>query len=487
MAASASLAVGAALVVAPPSSAAPTCSSVSPALDEEVTCSYSGGGFTDITVPSGATRMTVTLKGAGGGAGGGNGAFGSDGGTGAQVFATVAVSSISTVRVELGAGGAGGAGDTTWRGGSGGGFSAVYEGASSAAADALVVAGGGGGGAGALSSVTSGEGGDGAAAGTAAGGPGAENTGMDNGAPGDGSGGSAGSGNSGSAWSSGGAGGSGDNDETGDGGSGYGGGGEGNNATNVRGGGGAGGSFARSTLLIGGATFSPEGGAGGTGQAGVAGLPGDSGSVSITFSDQPIDTGTTGQPVPESVFVDFTFLRADGTECSSISPQRVQVGTYVELPGIDVNCHSMPGSLVAGWTIPVAPGFTGAGSSSLPLSPGHRVRVIESQRFTLVPFDPVVTIEYDSNIADDDACTPANLAHASDNGRVGYSWVPRVDFAMARAWDQAPCTPEGYELIGWNTRGNGSGQSIEVGAPLPEGWETSSANEHRLYATWTTT
>jgi len=58
---------------------------------------------------------------------------------------------------------------------------------------------------------------------------------------------------------------------------------------------------------------------------------------------------------------------------------------------------------------------------------------------------------------------------------------------MARAWDQAPCTPEGYELVGWNTAGDGNGEIIELGAPLPEGWETSSANEHRLYATWTTT
>jgi len=118
------------------------------------------------------------------------------------------------------------------------------------------------------------------------------------------------------------------------------------------------------------------------------------------------------------------------------------------------------------------------------LSPGHRVRVIESQRFTLVPFDPVVKIEYDSNIADDDACTPANLAHASENRRVGYSWVPRVDFAMARAWDQAPCTPEGHELVGWNTAGDGTGESIEVGAPLPAAWETSRVNERRLFAMW---
>jgi len=79
------------------------------------------------------------------------------------------------------------------------------------------------------------------------------------------------------------------------------------------------------------------------------------------------------------------------------------------------------GSLVAGWVVPVKNGFTGYGSASEPFPPGLPVRVVGSQRFTLVPFEPVVTIEYDANIADDDVCTPANLAHASENGRIGYS------------------------------------------------------------------
>ena len=112
------------------------------------------------------------------------------------------------------------------------------------------------------------------------------------------------------------------------------------------------------------------------------------------------------------------------------------------------------------------------------------MRVVDSQRFTLVPLEPVLQINYDANIADDDACTPANLAHASENGRIGYSWVPRADFAMARAWDQAPCAPESHELIGWNTRGDGSGETIELGEALPPDWETNRTNEHRLYAMW---
>jgi len=181
----------------------------------------------------------------------------------------------------------------------------------------------------------------------------------------------------------------------------------------------------------------------------------------------------------------FTFLLPDGRECTSISPQRVQVGTFVELPGVDALCQTMEGSTVAGWAIPNQPGFTGYGSTVQPLPPGLKVRVVESQRFTLVPFEPVLQITYDANIADDDACTPANLAHSSENGRIGYSWVPRADFAAARTWSQAPCVPQGHRLVGWNTAGDGSGQSIELGAPLPADWEAHRTNSHRLYAMWT--
>ena len=416
-----------------PAHAAPDCSNTTPALDEQVTCTYSAGGFTDITVPAGADYMAIVLKGAGGGGGGVITGTGAAGGSGSQVAATIAVSSITNVRVVLGQGGAGGEGGlfSNPKGGVGGGYSALYAGLSTAAGDVLAVAGGGGGGGGSDSGISTKTGGSGSASNTAAGGDGVD---PGHGAPGDGTGGTGGTGGDGGSWDSDsdGAGGSGSDVNSGDGGAGYGGGeegAEGDDVTFLGGGGGAGGSYVRPALLYGTATYSPDGGSGGPG-SNRNGSSGDNGSVVITFSADPITPTVSSAPVAQ--FAEFSYFLPDGRECSSISPQRVQVGTYVELPGVDANCKSMPGSVVAGWTIPVAPGFTGAGSSSLPLSPGHRVRVIESQRFTLVPFDPVLTIEYDSNIANDDACTPANLTHASENGRVGYSWVPRVDFAMAR-------------------------------------------------------
>ena len=191
----------------------------------------------------------------------------------------------------------------------------------------------------------------------------------------------------------------------------------------------------------------------------------------------------TGGVIPGPV-TEFTFVLPDGRECSSISPQRVQVGTMQVLPGEDALCQTSEGSLVAGWVIPVQPGFTGFGSAHQPFPPGLPVRVIGSQRFTLVPYEQVLQVDYDANIAADDSCTSADVVHGSEDGRVAHSWVPRSDFAMARTPAQAACQPEGHALVGWNTAGDGSGVSIEPGAMLPEDWQTGPTNHHTLFAVW---
>ncbi len=61
----------------------------------------------------------------------------------------------------------------------------------------------------------------------------------------------------------------------------------------------------------------------------------------------------TGLQSESGSFAEFTFVLPDGRECSSISPQRVQVGTMVQLPGESALCQTSDGSLVAGWVIPV--------------------------------------------------------------------------------------------------------------------------------------
>jgi FG-GAP-like repeat len=183
-----------------------------------------------------------------------------------------------------------------------------------------------------------------------------------------------------------------------------------------------------------------------------------------------------------STVTQFTFLLPDGRECSSISPMRVEVGTMVMLPAVDALCRTMPGATVHGWTIPVPPGFTGYGSEASPFPPGLPVRVTDSQRFTVVPFEPVLTFHYDANVATADTCTSSGLAHS--RGRIADVWVPREDIAAARFTTAAACTPPGYILRGWNTRGDGTGTEYRPGDALPPAWGTASTNVRTFYATW---
>lgn len=257
-----------------PAWGAVSCSTTTPMIDQTVTCT--GSGSADITVPLGAMVVSVVVKGAGGGAGYG---VGGAGGNGASVQAEFSLAGTSTTRVVVGDAGLGGA---TTNAGLGGGFSAIYLGASSDAANAFIVAGGGGGGQG---DGTGKNGGNASAASTAAGGDGAASSGTaGKGADGSGNGGAAGEhcgigGGAGQTWTAGGAGGAGYSITTGGaGGAGYGGGGGGSQY----GSGGAGGSFVDSGTLNGVALFSPTGGTGGT-RSGTSGGSGSPGSIVLTF------------------------------------------------------------------------------------------------------------------------------------------------------------------------------------------------------------
>jgi len=214
---------------------------------------------------------------------------------------------------------------------------------------------------------------------------------------------------------------------------------------------------------------------------GIAQLVSESGLIDV------IVVAPSQEPPTQSTSIalaDFTFHLPDGRECSAISPMQVQVGEVVELPGPDANCRTMPGSVIAGWTIPVPPGFSGAGAPVLPLGAGERVRVIESQRFTAVLFEPIVTVVYDANVLMADTCTPGTVDFTSADAREGFSWVPREAFAASRAWTDAPCIPPGHRLVAWNTSGDGTGERLALGAQLPQTWQSDLPNERRLYAVW---
>jgi outer membrane protein OmpA-like peptidoglycan-associated protein len=121
---------------ATPPTPAPSCTSLTPAINAIVTCTP---GDYSITIPSGATFATVDVR---GGGGGGEGGTSGGGGGGAKVTADLDLiaGAPSTVTVHAGAGGAKG-NRSTIDGGAGGGWSGIQL----LGVD-MIIAGGGGGG-----------------------------------------------------------------------------------------------------------------------------------------------------------------------------------------------------------------------------------------------------------------------------------------------------------------------------------------------------
>ena len=317
-------------IIGAPYASAATCTTSTPAIGEQVTCSNVGGATTTITVPSGATNISLTIDGAGGGGGGsdlGSNYVGAAGGAGARVVAEFDVAGLSAVTVTIGDSGT--RGDPEY-GGGGGGYSAVFRGSDPNDRDSVLVVAGGGGGGGALFTSTSG--GSGGSSGTAAGGDGRTGTSGGRGASGDGTGGASGGlggGEVGESWAAGGAGGAPGNSPGGSGGGGYGGGG---GADTGAFGGGAGGSFASSQFLIGNAVFSSGGAAGGSGSTiapgfGVSGSPG---ALTFTFTIRALPTPSQGTAEP--VLVTLRFLLPLGMHCDFGSVEASQ-GAWIQLPG----------------------------------------------------------------------------------------------------------------------------------------------------------
>ncbi len=185
-----------------------------------------------------------------------------------------------------------------------------------------------------------------------------------------------------------------------------------------------------------------------------------------------------------TTYAQFRFVTPEGVECTSISPMRVPVGSMASLPGVDADCRTMPGGTVAGWTIPTPPDSSEYGSPSNPFGPGLPVRVVDSQTFTVVPFEPILSFIYDANVALADTCTSTEVENTAPSRRERWVWVPRTDIALAAFPTQAACTPPGHRLTGWNTNGSGTGTTYGTGDRLPAAWGTDSANRRTLYAVW---
>ncbi len=297
----------------------PTCDSITPTLGDTVTCGYLAGGATTISVPLGTIAIDVSVRGGGGAVGGTYANPGYRGGSGAQIQARLSRPTSTFLTIVVGNGGQGPL--LIYRGGDGGGFSAIYDGVSTSHENVIAVAGGGGGGGYGTRDCYPSFGGDGGLDANGAGRPGLGD------APGGGGGGYLGpggsvyavpvglgtSGSRGSDWSVGGAGGFGGGDEGADGGAGYGGGGGGGVITNPSpssdcpatpadgSGGGAGGSYVKPAQQMGFPRYDNSGGAGGdaTSWGNTAGV---AGSVTLTFVQTYTVTydgnGATGGTVP---------------------------------------------------------------------------------------------------------------------------------------------------------------------------------------------
>ena len=183
--------------------------------------------------------------------------------------------------------------------------------------------------------------------------------------------------------------------------------------------------------------------------------------------------------------VDFTYWTPSGEQCDPVSPQRVDVGARVNLPDADVRCPVTPGAVIHGWTIPVPTGFTGAGSEYMPFAPGQAVVVVESQRFTAVVIEPTILITYDANVGNGVRCIAGDALDTADDSRLTTVEVPRVNVAETRFTTQSVCIPPGHALAGWNSSGDGSGVTFELGSDLPLAWQQAPVNERVLYAVWT--
>lgn len=107
---------------------------------------------------------------------------------------------------------------------------------------------------------------------------------------------------------------------------------------------------------------------------------------------------------------------------------------------------------------------------------------VRCQPGTVVLLEPVLTFHYDANVSLDDTCVDNDVVDS--RGRIADVWVPRVDITRARFPSTPVCTPPGHALTGWNTRGDGRGETYQPGAALPVDWGEAGPNARTLFAMW---
>lgn len=201
------------------------------------------------------------------------------------------------------------------------------------------------------------------------------------------------------------------------------------------------------------------------------------------YSSDPCSGGGGGSTTTSSQpTYTFTFLTSGGGTClADVTVTRFQRFT---LPPASVACTPLGTSLV-GWSIP------GQGWA---FTPERVVTVVDSQVFTAVAREPMLTVTYDANVNMGDECAANGANVDNEPDRIENVTIPRAGDAATLA-TSAPCTPPGFTLIGWTNANtpDGSGQAQPAaqtyapGSAVPEIWnleDPNPVNTPRLYALW---
>jgi hypothetical protein len=178
----------------------------------------------------------------------------------------------------------------------------------------------------------------------------------------------------------------------------------------------------------------------------------------------------------------FFFLTSGGGTClADVTVTRFE---RVTLPPASVACTPL-GTSLAGWSIP---------GQDWAFNPGRVVTAVDSQVFTAVAREPMLTVTYDANVGIGDECIPSGANAENEPDRLDTVTIPRAGDAATLA-ASAPCNPPGFVLIGWTDANtpDGSGQSQATaqtyapGSAVPEIWNLNNpnpVNTPRLYALW---
>ena len=174
--------------------------------------------------------------------------------------------------------------------------------------------------------------------------------------------------------------------------------------------------------------------------------------------------GSATPPVEVQPEVTMTFA---GCEASPIS-KTGEVGVLYNLPGA-ADCKRTHYTLL-GWAHAADHNQTNVNGAGT----GANYAVNGTMNAVWKLNNDKVQVTYDANVASDDACLPGGA-----QGRTKTGLVQPLPVTLDGS---APCTPPGLRLVGWNTRGDGTGTSYAIFGSVPQG--LAGGQKITLFAQW---